>query len=57
MGTNLAETMLSKHCKVAKNEMIQLQAEFDSLILQANLQTPAIDKLRQFLHIYVQNNN
>lgn len=49
MGTKLAETALAKHCIVAKPEMVCLQAEFDSLIMQSHLQTPAIDRLRKNL--------
>lgn len=49
MGTKLAETALAKHCIVAKQEMFCLQAEFDLLITQSHLQTPAIDKLRKNL--------
>lgn len=49
MGTKLAETVLAKHCIVAKPEMLYLQAEFDSLIAQSHLKTPAIDRLRNLL--------
>lgn len=49
MGTKLAEIAFAKHCIAAKTEMLSLQAEFDSLILQSRLQTPAIDILRKYL--------
>lgn len=49
MGTKIAETALAKHCTAAKPEMVCLQAEFDSLITQSQLQTPAIDRLRKYL--------
>jgi len=57
MGTRLAETALAKHCKAAKPEMLRLQAEFDSLIAQIRLNTPAIDKLRNYLSSSNMNNN
>lgn len=57
MGTKLAETALAKHCIVAKPEMFCLQAEFDSLITQSHLQTPAIDTLRKNLLSPENNNN
>lgn len=49
MGTKLAEIVLAKHCIVARPEMLFLQAEFDLLITQSQLKTPAIDKLRKYL--------
>jgi 2-dehydropantoate 2-reductase len=49
MGTVLAETVFSKHCKTAKTEMILLQDEFDLLIDKSQLKTPAIDQLRKYL--------
>ncbi len=49
MGTKLAETALAKHCKSAKTEMLCLQAEFDLLIAQSRVKTPAIDRLREYL--------
>ncbi|WP_373788296.1 ketopantoate reductase family protein [Jeotgalibaca porci] len=55
MGTKLAETVFAKHCIIAKPEMLCLQAEFDSLIAQSHLQTPAIDRLRK--NILSQKNN
>ncbi len=56
MGTKLAETALAKHCVVAKPEMLCLQTEFDSLIEQSQLQTPAIDRLRKNL-LFSENNS
>ena len=49
MGTKLAEIVFAKHCIVARPEMLFLQAEFDLLITQSQLKTPAIDKLRKYL--------
>lgn len=49
IGTKLSETVLAKHCIVAKPEMLYLQAEFNSLIAQSHLKTPAIDRLRKNL--------
>ncbi len=49
MGTRLAETAMARHCKAAKQEMLSLQAEFDTLISQCRLNTPAIDRLRKYL--------
>lgn len=57
MGTKLAETALAKHCVVAKPEMLCLQTEFDSLIEQSQLQTPAIDRLRKNLLFSESNSN
>lgn len=49
MGTKLAEIAFAKHCKASRPEMLLLQAEFDSLITQSQLKTPAIDVLRKYL--------
>ena len=49
MGTKLAETTMAKHCTVAREEMKCLQAEFDGLVLQSHIPTPAIDRLRKNL--------
>jgi 2-dehydropantoate 2-reductase len=57
MGTRLAETALAKHCRAAKPEMLCLQAEFDLLIKQSRLSTPAIDRLRRYLLSSNMNNN
>ena len=46
MPTRLAETVLAKHCKVAKSEMTKLQEEFDALIALSKMPTPSIDKLK-----------
>ncbi len=46
MGTKLAEITMAKHCIAAKPELLYLQAEFDALITQSGLKTPAIDRLR-----------
>ena len=57
MGTELAETALAKHCRVAKPEMFCLQTEFDSLIMKSQLQTPAIYRLRENLFASENNSN
>ena len=49
MNTKLAETTMAKHCSVAKEEMINLQKEFDILIKQSKLTTPMIEKLKKNL--------
>lgn len=49
MGTKLAEITMAKHCVSARLELLCLQAEFDTLILQSKLKTPSIDKLRSYL--------
>lgn len=49
MATQLAEVTMAKHCIVARNEMIYLQAEFDSLVEKSGLKTPHIDVLRDNL--------
>lgn len=49
MGTKLAETAMAKHCIVARQEMLCLQMEFDTLIAQSSLKTPSIDRLRKYL--------
>lgn len=46
MNTKMAEVAMAKHTIVAKNEMQELQKEFDTLIEKANMATPAIDRLR-----------
>lgn len=51
MRTTLAETTMAKHCVVAKSEMIQLQQEFDELIIKSGVNTPAIDELKKNLYI------
>lgn len=51
MRTTLAETTMTKHCAVAKPEMILLQQEFDELIVKSGIGTPAIDKLKNNLYI------
>jgi len=57
MRTELAETALAKHCRVAKPEMFCLQTEFDSLIMKSQLQTPAIYSLRENLFASENNSN
>ncbi len=46
MNTKLAEVTMAKHCIAAKSEMRFLQAQFDALIEQSGVPTPAIDQLR-----------
>lgn len=46
MGTKLAETAMAKHCIAAKSELACLQVEFDALIAQSGLPTPAVNMLR-----------
>jgi len=48
MSTKVAEVAMAKHTIVAKDEMRELQKEFDMLIHKSNIATPAIDKLRKF---------
>lgn len=50
MRTTLAETTMSKHCVIAKSEMIALQKEFDELIVKSGIDTPAIDDLKKNLY-------
>ncbi len=50
MGTKLAEVAMAKHCIAAKEEMYQLQAEFDALIKKSAVRTPCIDELRKYLY-------
>lgn len=52
MGTKLAEITMAKHTIAAAEEMLCLQAEFDSLIAKSGVNTPSIDKLRQHLYEY-----
>ena len=49
MGTKLAETTMAKHTVAAKTEMKCLQEEFNKLIAQSGLKTPAIDILETYL--------
>ncbi|NTV89876.1 MAG: ketopantoate reductase family protein [Clostridiales bacterium] len=56
MGTKLAEITMAKHCIAAKQEMLCLQSEFDTLIEGSGLKTPSIDRLREFL-LSAENNN
>jgi 2-dehydropantoate 2-reductase len=46
MGTKLAEITMAKHCIAARQELDCLQAEFDALISQSGMKTPAIDMLK-----------
>lgn len=50
MGTRLAEITMAKHTIAARDEMIHLQNEFDTLIKKAGVKTPAIDELREYLY-------
>jgi hypothetical protein len=38
---------MAKHCIAARAELSYLQAEFDALIAQSGLHTPAINELRR----------
>lgn len=51
MITTLAEMIMTKHCVVARSEMIMLQQEFDKLIVNSDIDTQTIDKLRKNLYI------
>lgn len=46
MGTKLAEIAMAKHCIAARPELKCLQSEFDALISQSGMKTPAIDMLK-----------
>jgi len=50
MGSRLAEITMSKHAMAAIEEMKCLQDEFDSLIVQSGIITPAIDELKGYLY-------
>lgn len=47
MNTKIAEVAMAKHTIVAKNEMRELQKEFDTLIAESRIPTPAIDTLKK----------
>ncbi|MDF2674738.1 MAG: ketopantoate reductase, partial [Clostridiales bacterium] len=50
LGTHIAEITMSKHTIAAVAEMKCLQGEFDSLIIQSGINTPAINELRKYLY-------
>lgn len=49
MRTALAETTMAKHCVAARSEMVLLQKEFDELIDKSDIDTPAINHLKNNL--------
>jgi 2-dehydropantoate 2-reductase len=50
-NTKSAETGIQRHANAARDEMKQLADEFKALAIEANIPTPAIDQLRQYITV------